>query len=321
MPGSESGPRQPKLKGQKGSAERQQGPGTGTKPSAGSALKQPAQSGPSPNGRRAGQPGLSGQKAGQQASLKSQPDPASRQGLKQALAPAKSAADGRVAKAQDGMKAEESIAGWRAQVQGTEIASNEPPAPIQPATGQPLSLPLPNVWIPLTCTLLCLAMHSSSVKLLLLALKTSCPGAGPAHNAEDASRQKGSDASSLEHSPDIPHPGQQQQRVDAAEGQGEAWAMCPRQLSFGRHGMCSIQHLCVWHEIYKPLPSTSLTYVADEWHVPGVEDREHDALADSKAVTAHSQPLQLAPVEYLGEGLCASQQLGQIDLNQFDSYR
>ena len=53
----------------------------------------------------------------------------------------------------------------------------------------------------------------------------------------------------------------------------------------------------------------------------GGEDQEEQALADAKPVTADSQPSQLAPVEYLGEGSSASQQLGQIDLQQFDSYR
>ena len=55
--------------------------------------------------------------------------------------------------------------------------------------------------------------------------------------------------------------------------------------------------------------------------MPGGEDQEEHALANAKPVSADSHPSQLAPVEYLGEGSSASQQLGQIDLQQFDSYR
>ena len=59
--------------------------------------------------------------------------------------------------------------------------------------------------------------------------------------------------------------------------------------------------------------------------MPGVEEQEQRALASGKAVesvvAANTQPLQLAPVEYLGDGSSSSQQLGQIDLNQFNSYR
>ena len=53
----------------------------------------------------------------------------------------------------------------------------------------------------------------------------------------------------------------------------------------------------------------------------GAGGHEEHALANTEAVLANSQPSQLAPVEYLGEGSSGSQQLGQIDLNQFDSYR
>lgn len=55
--------------------------------------------------------------------------------------------------------------------------------------------------------------------------------------------------------------------------------------------------------------------------MPGGKDQGEHAMANAKPVTADSQPSQLAPVEYLGEGSSASQQLGQIDLQQFDSYR
>ena len=59
---------------------------------------------------------------------------------KKALAQAKTAADGRVAKAQEDIRAEDRIEGWKAQLQETQNAADDAPVPAQPAPGQSLSL-------------------------------------------------------------------------------------------------------------------------------------------------------------------------------------
>ena len=62
--------------------------------------------------------------------------------------------------------------------------------------------------------------------------------------------------------------------------------------------------------------------------MPVAEEHQHHKSGDvaqpkpfSSAVPGTGYSSKLAPVEYLGDGSGSSQQLGQIDLSQYDSYR
>ena len=125
---SDMGPRQPKQKGQ--SRLPGQGPATGSKQAAEAPQKQPVLTGPGPDGQR----------AGQRAQQKDRLNAASRQQMKKGSAQAKEAADGELSRAEEDLKAESAGEGWKAQVQGTQNAGRDAPAPVLSAPGLTLSM-------------------------------------------------------------------------------------------------------------------------------------------------------------------------------------